>query len=312
VAIPAKPLSILSFIIIMTNLTFKRILKFCNPVLVTKNLVWRYLSRKSYEPHVFVLGAPRSGTTLMFRILFVHPEFYGLDYETFFFVPRNLFNDDKKCQLNNNFQSFSVEEIIQVRNQSRDIIHFYDNLAKLIAPREGGQHFLEKTPPHVLYLRFLIKKLPNAKFIHMIRDGRDCYVSHKRLGPQSQWSITDFAKMWRDHILARQRVGEHHQIIDIKYEEFVQEPLETTKKIMNFLGEDFFDQQIDPKYYSNTNRVENPGHERLKQPITSASVGSWREKMTAKEIAIFNRIAGSKLQELGYDVSTTHPFLKQV
>lgn len=276
------------------NLTLGRLLKFCNPVRVSRNIAWRYRASASREPHVFVLGAPRSGTTLTFKILSSNPAFCAIDDETYFLVPRDVFND--------NCKGLTSKEIKELRNQSKDIIELYDNLANFIIKREGGKRFLEKTPMHVLYLRFLTQHFPNAKFINMIRDGRDCYVSHKRLDAHLHSSITRFACLWRDHIVARQRLGQHPQIMDITYEELTGKPWETSKQIMNFLGEDFLEEQINPKYYSNTNLLKIKGHDQLSKPINSASIGRWREKMTSQEIAVFNRIAGKQLKGLGYEV----------
>ena len=186
---------------------------------------------------------------------------------------------------------------------SRNLVELYDNVADLIKQRDRKQRFLEKTPFHVLYLKFLSKHFPNAKFVHMIRDGRDCYLSSRRLATYHHKPLYKEAILWRDSIKARQSLRENRQIIDIKYEEFTHKPLEITQKIMNFLGEDFLEEQVKPNSYSKTKMfASESGHERLKQPIKPSSIGQWRKKMTGEEINLFQRIAGSQLKELNYEL----------
>lgn len=281
----------------------KRVTSLINPVKVTRNTLWRYGSGISQEPHVFVVGAPRSGTTLMFTVLRSHPAFSAIDSETFFFVPRDVFNLNNYKRLSN-LGAPSSQETAELLASSKDLINFYDNVAKFINMRDGGKRFLEKTPFHVLYLKFLTKHFPKAKFINMIRDGRDCYISNCRLDPQFHKPLSSFASLWRDSIKSRQSLGEHSQILDIKYEEFTHNPAKMTQKIMNFIDEDFLEQQIDPNYYSKSKIFKGySGHERLSQPIKPSSIGKWREKLTVKQIEVFNSIAGRELKQLEYEIS---------
>ncbi|WP_153009732.1 sulfotransferase family protein [Mastigocoleus testarum] len=280
----------------------RKLVNICNPIKVIKNIQWRYGSTTSVEPHVFVVGAPRSGTTLMFSVLASHPAFSFIERETFFFVPRNVLDLECYTRLSN-FGGPTKQEIKDIFKASSNLVELYDNVADLIKQRDRKQRFLEKTPFHVLYLKFLINHFPNAKFIHMIRDGRDCYLSSKRLAAHYHKPLSKEATLWCDSIKARQSLGESRQIIDIRYEEFTHKPLEITQKIMNFLGEDFLEEQVKTTSYSKTKMFAGEsGHERLKQPIKPSSIGQWREKMTSEEINLFQNIAGSQLKQFNYEV----------
>lgn len=284
----------------MNNLTLQRYLKFLNPIRCYNNFAWRYLCNKSDQPYVFVIGAPRSGTTLMFSIINSHPAFSGVDDETYFFVLRDIFNENFKGFYHAN--GLSKQEFIRIRKESKDLINFYDNLGKFILRRDSAVRFIEKTPEHVVYLNFLLKNFPQAKFINMVRDGRDCYISHKKLESHLHRSVKSFANYWRYRVLIGHKFSEHPHILNVRYESLSQKPLETITKVMDFIGEEFLPLQMDPNYYSKTNLKKYKGHDSLKKPINPDSIGRWREKMSREEVAIFHNVAGKTLQKLGYEV----------
>lgn len=280
----------------------RRIRSLANPLKIFKNLKGRYICSVSYKPHIFVLGAPRSGTTLMFTILASHPNISSIDCETFFFVPRDIFNLSSYKRLTDS-GDIDINKIKSYLNSSKDIVAIYDSIAEDIMRREECSRFLEKTPFHILYIDFLLKHFPNAKFVNMIRDGRDCYRSNKRLADYYHKPLEKFSMIWRDSIRARESVGDHPQIIDIRYEDLTSSPEKVVKDLMTFVGEDFFPYQIDPTHYSQSQIFKHDrGHERLSQPIKPTSIGKWREKLTKDEISYFQKIAGKELISMGYEV----------
>jgi len=279
----------------------RRVSSLANPWKVIKNLRGRYLCSISEKPHVFVLGAPRSGTTLMFSILASHPSMAYIDCETFFFVPRDIFNLSSYKRLADN-SNISLKEIGDHVKSSEDVVRLYDSIAADVMTAGGGSRFLEKTPFHILYIDFLIKHFPNAKFVNMVRDGRDCYRSNKRLADYYHKPLENFSVVWRDSIRARQAVGNHPQVMDVKYEDLTTFPERIVRELMTFLGEDFFPYQIDPTHHSRPKIFENDkGHERLRQPIKPTSIGKWREKLTIDEIDYFQKLAGKELLAMGYE-----------
>lgn len=293
----------------MKNISFlrfpRRPTSLCNPLKIGKNILWRYNSSISLEPHVFVVGAPRSGTTLMFSILASHPAFSSISCETFFFVPRDVFNQRNYDRLYQ-YGGLEKQKVTNLLNCSKNLVDFYDRFTSLLIQRDGKKRFVEKTPFHALYLNFLTRHFPQAKFINMIRDGRDCYVSNNRLDsdPHFHKCIVKFSKTWRDFIKIRNRLSNQNQILDIKYEELTQNPLQAINRVMNFISEDFLDSQINHNYFARTKMFNGEsGHERLTQPIKPNSIGKWKEQMSEEEISIFHRIAGRELQTLGYNIN---------
>ncbi|MEQ9669052.1 sulfotransferase family protein [Coleofasciculus sp. G2-EDA-02] len=266
-----------------------------NPQAIPKNIFLRLPKTISPEPHIFVFGAPRSGTTLMKLILGAHPKLSSFGYETGLFMYRDIYGFT--------YERFTQTEIADLIEKSQDIVQFYDKFTQHITQQTGGQRFIEKTPQHVLRLKFLLKHFPNAKFINMFRDGRDGYCSarHHQNVPQGK-SIVRYAYYWKKCINARLKQGDNENIFDVKYEELTNDPEQVVRQIMNFIGEKYDSRQINPKYYSQNTITQDTRQEfrKLSKSIDQASQGRWKKELTESEVKQFHEIAGRELEILGY------------
>ncbi|MEQ8467960.1 sulfotransferase family protein [Coleofasciculus sp. E1-EBD-02] len=266
-----------------------------HPQAIPKNIFLRLPKTISQEPHIFVFGAPRSGTTLIKLILGAHPNLSSFGYETGLFMYRDIYGFT--------YEGFTTTDIADLIKQSPDIVQFYDNFTQQITHQTGGQRFIEKTPQHVLRLKFLLKHFPNAKFINMFRDGRDGYCSarHHQNVPQGK-SIVRYASYWKKCVNARLNQGENDNIFDVKYEDLTNNPEQVIRQIMNFLGEEYDARQIEPQYYSQNTITQDTRQEfqKLSKSIDKFSQGRWKKELTESEVQQFHEIAGQELQKLGY------------
>ncbi|MEQ9370380.1 MAG: sulfotransferase [Coleofasciculus chthonoplastes F3-SA18-01] len=266
-----------------------------HPQAIPKNIFMRLPKTISSDPHIFVFGAPRSGTTLMKLILGAHPNLSSFGYETGLFMYRDIYGFT--------YEGFTATDIANLINQSPDIVRFYDKFTQQITQQTGGQRFIEKTPQHVLRLKFLLKHFPNAKFINMFRDGRDGYCSarHHQNVPQGK-SIVRYASYWKKCVNVRLRQGENDKIFDVKYEELTTNPEQVVRQIMNFLGEEYDARQIEPQYYSQNRITQDTRQEfrKLSKSIDQSSQERWKKELIESEVQQFHKIAGRELQILGY------------
>lgn len=272
-----------------------------NPIKIISNLIGRYNNETSIKPHVFVVGAPRSGTTLMFSILSCHPSFASLDLETFLLVPHDIWNIEFYKKLSN-FGGPDENVIKNILDTSNNLVNIYDQIAQWVCEQKSGERFVEKSVHHVFCLEYICQHFPNAKIINMIRDGRDCYVSQSKMS-QLGFNVDKYANFWQKSIRARQKLGEHPAIIDIKYENLTINPHGEVKKIMDFLGEDFYEYQVDPNSFSKNSNVQKNHHKRLQKPITGRTIGQWKNKMTIEDIKLFEKKVGIELVQLNYELS---------
>ncbi|MGK7940104.1 MAG: sulfotransferase [Crocosphaera sp.] len=269
-----------------------------NPDHLPKNIIWRFPRQKSTKKHIFVLGAPRSGTTLAKLILTSHPYLVGPGYETAFFTYRDIFSFK--------FAEIKGKKMEELRQSCHDIVDFFDVFTQhILSKYPEGKYYVEKTPQHVLQLGFLTKYFPNSKFIHMVRDGRDAYCSakyHKNVVQGSD--VKRYAKYWKKCINSRLKFGEKDNILDVKYETLASAPENTIKGMMSFIGETYSPQQLEPGKYSNNSitKINTPVFSKLSSNINDSSIQRHKKELSKQEIEEFNHIAAQSLRHFDYEV----------
>ncbi len=258
-----------------------------------KNVQWRFPKTIAEKEFVFIVGAPRSGTTLLQRILCVHPSFFSIEGETKIFTARNIFS--------HNHFGLSQEQLAHLFESSQDTVDYFERGATVLGVQNGGRTFVEKTPSHVLRIQFLLKHFPNAKFVNIFRDGRDCYCSalqHPGI-PQSR-SVSSFASYWSKSVSCWLAVNRLKNTYQLKYEDLTSNPELEISKLMHHLGSSPHDSQLDPKALSSDRRAEGKAHSKLKQPINPGSCGRWKSELSPDDNRVFEQISGRQLQLLGY------------
>jgi protein-tyrosine sulfotransferase len=259
-----------------------------------RNFRYHFGLTRSPMDHIFVLGPPRSGTTLLKQIIWAHSEITGFDKETWFFLRWNI--RDFRTSL------IAPEQMQRMVSSAKTTVQLFDLIADELKQRCKAVRFVEKSPEHVLRLRFLKRYYPNAQFVFIVRDGRDGFLSARRNSRMVIKDLEGYARLWRKCVAARVREGHGVNLFDVRYEALCANPSEVIRDLMTFLDLPFQKEQITPDGYSHTVLKELAGHERLALSIGADTVGEWRTKLTASEVVLFNRIAGRELRLMGYEV----------
>lgn len=257
-----------------------------------RNISWRLPRTISDKRMVFVVGSPRSGTTLLQRICSVHEQLFSIEGETGLFSWQNIFRDRRHFGLPD-------EDLSQLFATSRDTVDFFSKAITILENKNHNAMFVEKTPQHVLRLSFLRKHFPNAKFVHIFRDGRDCYCSSLNYSeiPQRR-SVEVFANYWKECVKAGRQEG----VYQICYESLAKNAVSEVSALMSFLGLELQNSQLDPNSVANDHRGQLEQFSKLNDPINPSSCGRWRDELDAKQVAKFEQIAGDELQALGYRI----------
>lgn len=166
---------------------------------------------------------------------------------------------------------------------------------------EANKIFIEKTPQHIQYLSFLRAHFPRAKFVQIVRDGRDCYCSAKHHPniPQNK-NANIFSRYYKKCLTQAIANEGSPNFYTLKYETLVKAPSEEISKLMDYLNLDFQDAQLDTSFRAKDRRSNREQFKRLSQNINSSSVGRYKSDMSQDEIQTFNRISKDVLKYYGY------------
>lgn len=261
-----------------------------------KNISLRLLRTRSDLKAVFIVGAPRSGTTLLHALVSAHSACYTVQCETGLFTWQNLY-DRPRLDL-------SHDETHLRLNEAKDLIQFLDQFARGLPDFDHGKYFIEKTPQHVNHIKKLMMHFPNAKFVHIYRDVRDCFCSSKSVDTMVSFRDKDFfAKYWNKSVANGLMYKDDERVYTLSYEDLVTAPEKHLASVMSFLGENYQPTQIDPSVFGADPRADLKHFKKLSSAISSVSVGRWRSDLSKDQQELFNSKSRNLLMQLGYPLS---------
>jgi len=291
------------------------------------------------DPVPFVVGAPRSGTTMLRLMLDAHPEL-AIPPETYFITKAHkVWRAAKRRPGENQVESYidavvnhkrwpdfhldgdAFAERVRERNPKslgEGVRCFYEMYAEKVGKPRWG----DKTPFYVRKMDLIHGVLPETRFVHLIRDGRAVALSIKDLwfGPDT---IEGCAEFWVERLdEAREKARELPHYMEVIYEDLVRDPEPNLRQIAEFIEIPFDERMV--RFYENVDdriALETPPEEvapdgrivsteermkimeNLKRPPDPTRIDRWKTEMPAADIAKFEAIAGARLRELDYPVS---------
>lgn len=260
---------------------------------------------------IFIVGMNGSGTTLMLNCMNAHHQIYGFPRETQI-IPYYVHHLKKYGDLRDlrNFKQlwtdFGGESCFRWENGGlppewperwkelpRSLATVIDETFGYFARKNGKARWCEKTPMHAQHIATLYTLFPEACFVHMIRDGRDCAASfHRRWGYIPERTIY----RWKNLIkAARHQANECGAMyIEVRYEELTRDPLGEMERVCHFVDVPFDDQILSPS--------RKPKHSGSNADAIVDSAPRWRSYFTPTKVSKLEGIAGRTLCELGYEV----------
>lgn len=284
------------------------------------------------KPMPFVVGVARSGTTLLRLMLDAHPEL-SIPHETHFLpaVLRESLGEsdtsrERFFELLTGFPTWEDlktppelfhEELLRV--EPFDVPDGLRAFYRLYARTRGKARWGDKTPTYSWHIRAIHAALPEARFVHILRDGRDVAVSLRPLWFSPGQSMETLAEYWSGQIAEARRQGMGQPFyLEVRYESLIADPARELRRICEFL-----DLRYDPgmlAYHQTARRrleeVETrrapdgrvliTRDERLhlqrftSQPPEPSRVGRWKTELSRDQVAAYEAVAGGLLEELGY------------
>jgi hypothetical protein len=174
------------------------------------------------------------------------------------------------------------------------------------ADHRGKRRWGDKTPQYVRIMPLLHELFPRARFVHIVRDGRDVALSYLSVpwGPRDIWTA---ARKWRRDVSAGREAGAAlgpDRYLEITYERLVADPRGTLEEVGAF-AELPFDEAMLQHHRDADRRLEAPADETRFHAASTRAVTSglrdWRSQMSADRVLAFEAVAGPLLSELGYE-----------
>jgi hypothetical protein len=274
-------------------------------------------------PAPFVVGVGRSGTTLLRLMLDAHP-LLAIGPETQF-VPELPGADDPIEAIvgARTWGDFGLDPDEFARTAAgQDLAGVLRTFYSLYAESQGKSRWGEKTPGYVREMDSIAAVLPEARFIHLIRDGRDVALSRRARGMGADKPMAKTANLWRRRIedARNQARALDGRYMELRYEDLVADAEPELRAICAFIELDF-----DPAMLRHSDGAEGrlaelgdleavggrqarDAHERAsahalaRQPASTARTGTWRTEMSPEDEREFESVAGELLRDLGYDL----------
>jgi hypothetical protein len=264
---------------------------------------------------VLVLGVARSGTRLLKEMLTSHSELAIPDES--YFIPavwarhgarvrtERLIADLDRFELAPR-PGATADELRRRLPAEADFADAIHAIYQGYAEAQGKGRYGNKTPEYMQHLGLLDRAFPGARYVHIVRDGRDAAVSWVSMSVRrSAWrwprTIAGFAYQWRSEIVRAQRfgrslgAGRYHEL---RYEDLVFEPESRLRELCAFLELPFESAMLE--YHRRLDPGVVPNHPRLLEPPI-ADLRDWRLQMGARDLERFEAIAGDTLSRLGYE-----------
>jgi hypothetical protein len=264
---------------------------------------------------VVVLGVSRSGTTLLKQMLDRHPDL-AIPTESYFLPQlwdrhgqrpdREAFLADLPRLARLRDWDVSVSEIGERLPRDPSFAEAVQSIYQAYADARGKPRFGDKTPSYMQQLELLERAFPDARYAHLIRDGRDAALSFLALSRKPTFNLArprgvgGFADQWRREVegarrFSRKRLGDRY--CEVRYEDLVADPEASLGRLCGVLELEFDPAMLD--YHEQPDAGTLRDHPKLAEPPTPG-LRSWREQLPPRQAELFEAIAGDPLSDLGY------------
>jgi hypothetical protein len=290
-----------------------------------------------HPPAPFVVGLTRSGTTLLRMMLDAHREL-TIPPETHF-VPDLIKaaregngTDSMLAALTENrtWGDFGIDA--DEMRRRLDTVDAGDGAGAVraffnaYAARQGKPRWGDKTPAYMLSVQRIGRTLPESRFIHLIRDGRDVALSQRARALNEQPPAAEQAERWVKRIRKSREQAQTlkgARYVEARYEDLVRDPEPTLRRVCEFIEIDW-----DPGVLSYHERAAErlsemagelraegehaqqdagyriDNHAPTTKPPDPSKLDKWKREMSPSDVAAYDAVAGDLLRELGYEVGS--------
>jgi hypothetical protein len=286
------------------------------------------------NPFVFVVGCPRSGTTLLQRILDAHPQLAVCPescWIVYYYQKKVGLTPDGRITPEIIDRLFEYHKFYRMKQDRQDLekllsrgepisyADFVSGIFDAYADDYGKPLAGDKTPDYVRNLEVLHQLWPKAKFVHLLRDGRDVALSAinwKRKATKLRslfptWNehpLATAAAWWKWYVAPARERGRSlgsSTYYELRYEELVAQPEKECAGLCAFLGLPFDAAML--RFHEGRMRFEPELDAKNSWLPITPGLRNWRQEMALEDVELFEAVAGGLLEELDYRRTFPHP-----
>lgn len=274
------------------------------------------MNNHDFNGPLFIIGMPRSGTKLLRDLLNQNPNI-GIPTNETHFIPTMIkrFGNPPNFNLDTEYNRFfkSLRNTIfwktmktNVSEMTKDDLKKYADITswnsifevilKYYAPSGRTENFIwgDKSPTYTNNYLLMKEIFPNSKFIHIIRDPRDCCLSAKKTWGKNIYRTAEVWRQWLINV-RENGLGSEENYLEVLYEDLISNPEDTVRNICNFIPCKYTREMIELKKPS-----ENLGDTKGQIIIVKQNIKKYVKGLMPKEIKRIEEIVNPVMKQLPY------------
>ncbi len=268
---------------------------------------------------IFIVGMPRSGTTLLRTVVDAHPEI-SIGPESHY-VNYWMYKFRYLALSRPTDYEFFVKKLTEGRyldraGLSRDSVRqrlcgceprthaaIFSTLLTMYAEKNGKMRCGDKTPQHYKYISVLLDWFPQGRVVFVQRDPRSVIASLINV-PWTHNYVYLHAREWVESCIAQERWADDSRVLVVKYEVFVRNPDQETARLMEFLDCEFNPAVLEARQYTHGDNAEEGWAkqywEQVRKPVSTINIDKWQSTLSKNQIALTEHLAGEWMKKYGY------------
>jgi hypothetical protein len=265
---------------------------------------------------IFLVGAPRSGTTILQSLLAAHPEITSFPETKFF---QYLWSNRLKSRLPDRLHEFFHKEIcrpdlcneseIYKGSSTSDRIKWFVEVLDRLTLEDGNNIWLEKTPEHVYFIQDILNYLPNAKFIHLVRNPLDVVASMRKATSDpsnnavwgGKWSLQFCTERWKSSASVNNYFRNDSQHLLVRYEDLLEDKVKILSQCCDFADVDYAPEMLQNyQVQAIVLGLGHPWHKDIDREIEPAIGAKYKKFFTEDEIRYILRETAELRSHFGY------------
>ena len=276
----------------------------------------------SSDRPIFVVGCPRSGTTMLSLMIHAHPRL-AMPPESRFLLKvwraREKFGDLSTPEQRLALGKACVRTGSKVRDLGLDPQETLDAILaapptlgsafgtvfKMFADKHGAARWGDKRPAYYAEVDVLLRLFPDAQIVHIVRDGRANVASLKKMPWWPYDSIGSMAAWSQAEYCSQRNTGRlpDDTFHVIRYESLVGDPEPVLRELCRFLDEDFDPAMLEPSEVRDVVPEKKIWHTNLNNSVSTDRVESWRKGLEPWELGLMETVLRRKLKRWDYAIS---------